>query len=237
MNCSQKIKRIWKSFTHTIESCILCIRFPFLYPRNRWTNKHYTNWKIHSYLYGNNLHGDNPNAFINKVFKYETQNVNGKLKIKKRILNIFYYIWFYIVKFIAEGILPIFHCIPTYTELDAMPTGWREAFGIQLCKDLRRQLIKDRFLFSYRIAQIKEKWGSLRWYSACASKDVYNILNKYEDLSYNICINCGKPATKISSGWISPYCDDCFPKEYKVYGYRENNKWKYTNCEEDLFGG
>lgn len=25
----------------------LCLRFPFLYPRNRWTGRHYNNWKLH----------------------------------------------------------------------------------------------------------------------------------------------------------------------------------------------
>ena len=30
----------------TIESTILCIRFPFLYPRNRFTGNHYNNWRI-----------------------------------------------------------------------------------------------------------------------------------------------------------------------------------------------
>ena len=35
------------------------------------------------------------------------------------------------------------------------------------------------------------------------------FIAKYEDLSYKTCISCGKPATKISKGWISPYCDDC----------------------------
>ena len=34
-----KLKRI-------IKSTILCIRFPFLYPRNRFTDLHYNNWKI-----------------------------------------------------------------------------------------------------------------------------------------------------------------------------------------------
>ena len=35
------------------------------------------------------------------------------------------------------------------------------------------------------------------------------IIPKYEELSYHTCINCGKPATKRSTGWICPYCDDC----------------------------
>ena len=36
-----------------------------------------------------------------------------------------------------------------------------------------------------------------------------DIINKYEDISYSTCITCGKPAKWISTGWISPFCDDC----------------------------
>ena len=36
MNFIKKIKNI-------ISSTILCIRFPFLYPRNRWDGEHHTN--------------------------------------------------------------------------------------------------------------------------------------------------------------------------------------------------
>ena len=28
-------------FLHTLESCWLCLRFPFLYPRNRFSGKHH----------------------------------------------------------------------------------------------------------------------------------------------------------------------------------------------------
>ena len=35
-----------------IENCYLCIRFPFLYSRNRFSGLHYTNWKIYTYLHG-----------------------------------------------------------------------------------------------------------------------------------------------------------------------------------------
>ena len=38
------------------------------------------------------------------------------------------------------------------------------------------------------------------------------------------CIVCGKPATKMSTGWISPYCDDCV-----------NPNRKYTKIGEDPF--
>lgn len=101
------------------------------------------------------------------------------------------------------------------TELDAMPEGWRKAFGEQMCEEIREELIKHNYLYEYRIMQIKEKWGELRWYSGAAPREVYDIISKYEELSRRTCIRCGKPATLISKGWISPYCD-CV-KENKFY--------------------
>lgn len=95
-----------------------------------------------------------------------------------------------------------------YTKLDDLPNGWRIAFGKDLLIDIKKELIKRGILYKYHIFQIKEKYGGLRWY------DNYNLscLQKYEDLSYKTCIECGKPATKISTGWICPWCDDCAKK-------------------------
>ena len=105
------------------------------------------------------------------------------------------------------------HCIPTYTELDALDKGWRKAFGIKICKDIKRSLLKEggrKRLKEYRIMQIKEKYGFLHWYDAGGNIEIMReIIPKYEEESLNTCICCGKLATKISKGWISPYCDKC----------------------------
>ena len=45
----RKIKRTILSPYYAVKSSILCLRFPFLYPRNRWTDKHYNNWKLYDY--------------------------------------------------------------------------------------------------------------------------------------------------------------------------------------------
>lgn len=119
--------------------------------------------------------------------------------------------------------------IPGYTMLDGMPKGWRRAFGIQMCKDIKSQIIKDcgwKHLFKYKILQVKEKFATLRWYDGNSTEGIYAIIDKYEDLSYNTCCVCGKPATKLSRGWICPYCDECAAKEVKSYTdlYDSNNE-------------
>lgn len=100
-----------------------------------------------------------------------------------------------------------------FTELDDMPDGWRIAFGEQLCEELKQDLLAtggEKALNEYRIVQIKEKYGYLHWYDAgCTERWFKEILPKYERLSERTCIICGKPAIWISTGWISPWCDDC----------------------------
>lgn len=98
-----------------------------------------------------------------------------------------------------------------FTWLDDMPDGWRTAFGEQLCQELKDALDEYNYTDEYIIVQIKEKFGGLRIYDngipvGCRAHD---IIRKYEGISYDTCIRCGKPATKMSLGWICPYCYDC----------------------------
>ena len=104
------------------------------------------------------------------------------------------------------------------TELDYLPTGWRKTFGIKICKDIKNVLKKssDKNFWKkeYRITQIKEKYGSLRWYSGAIPVDVadeYNkVIDKYEKISAETCISCGeKTEIKNHSGWFEPICDIC----------------------------
>lgn len=107
----------------------------------------------------------------------------------------------------------------SYTELDAMPAGWREAFGIKLCEEIKLCLdkMKPDVAAKYMITQIKEKYGQLCWYTNFTTEDLEKVMRKYEDLSKRTCIVCGKPAEFITLGWISPYCGDCIKNEKEKY--------------------
>ena len=280
-----KIKKI-------INNIILCIRFPFLYPRNRFTGRRHIspNWllkltdKYHRKAYtkislGYRFYKDpkdctETNTIIEHVGKYDfrvslisgqilkfeskykyiespiefnlqnhvgsgfvitgiTQSINSftgdpfiiyhihkndivkynygfAFKIfdicvsryNEKIYNFIRYVW--------DNVIDRICIIPSYTELDDMPDGWRKAFGIQMCKEIKNELKKYNYLYKYRIMQIKEKFGTLRWYDNGSPNGCVNpIIIKYENISGRTCIVCGKPATKISKGWISPYCDQC----------------------------
>ncbi len=102
----------------------------------------------------------------------------------------------------------------SYTELDDMPDGWRAAFGEQMCEELQQALnmMEPDIANTFRIMQIKEKYGSLCFYTNWLTDQIREIIYKYEKLSAHICISCGAPATKMSTGWISPWCDKCAEK-------------------------
>ena len=110
----------------------------------------------------------------------------------------------------------------SYTELDAMPNGWRKAFGIQMCEELREELIKFNYLHKYRILQIKEKYGELRWYDfgIPINSKIWDIVDKYTELSRHTCMICGAPAETTSDGyWLETICDKC---KGKIYGTNYN---------------
>ena len=277
--------KLFKKIKDIISSTILCIRFPFLYPRNRFDGEHHTNLllnlssklrkKAQQEIYITVKLDKTGERYYDKIdffdYKVRLDKTNEKLTIKNKldlleidlpgiiwksntfeilgvkldfawisgnpvvivyvtpmdpedktnygfggryrslVISKWYNFWYKVVDWIDDNVLDKIFFLPSYTELDDMPIGWRKAFGIQMCKEIKAELKKHKFLYKYRIVQIKEKFGYLHWYDGGTPKDskIYDIIRKYEDISYKTCIVCGKPATKMSTGWISPYCDDC----------------------------
>jgi len=101
----------------------------------------------------------------------------------------------------------------SFTQLDDMPDGWNYTFGEQMCEEILQALKLDGIdPKNYHVEQVKEKYGSLRWYDSGRSPRIHKIVSKYEDLSEHICANCGMPATHMTRGWIGYYCKDCASK-------------------------
>lgn len=112
-----------------------------------------------------------------------------------------------------------------YTMFDFMPKGWRKAFGLTFCEELKEalhKLPKDE-LKSFWIYDIKEKYGTLRISCTWYTKEIDDVISKYEKLSQKTCINCGKPAEVITRGWISPYCKECIPNNEKYDPIKEDS--------------
>ena len=105
-----------------------------------------------------------------------------------------------------------------YTWEDELPGGWRKAFCPQMWDELKAILEKANYVNEFRFTQIKEKYGTLRLYHNGVPESIYDEVStwesKYEDLSEQVCIHCGKQAKYMTPGWISFICEDCL-KEYQ----------------------
>ena len=122
------------------------------------------------------------------------------------------------------------------TWLDLMPDGWRKFFGEQMVEEIAQALKGEELI----ITQIKEKFGGLRFYCHGTTKEVYDVISKYEQLSKLVCIRCGAKATKISMGWISPFCDKCAhdmnagnKADWELVDFVPIEEYYYIDKEED----
>lgn len=69
-----------------------------------------------------------------------------------------------------------------YTLLDDMPDGWRIAFGDEMVERIHQELVRHNYVDNYMIVQIKEKFGTLRWYDNGSPRG--KISEEYELLDY-----------------------------------------------------
>ena len=109
-----------------------------------------------------------------------------------------------------------------YTEYDCLGEGWQKAFGKLLLEDIDQELRKYNYRDKYRIYEVKEKYGQMRWYDNGGAGEA---TTKYEYISENVCYFCGKPDTAMTNlGWILPVCPKCYEKKWRrgsKFGYEE----------------
>ena len=97
------------------------------------------------------------------------------------------------------------------------PVGWNE-------------IVREAFEFceanghDIKILQLKEKFGDLRIYTQIQEgyqesekfNANYKAFNEITGRAYTTCAICGKPSTCMTTGWITPRCD-------------EHENWKYPD--------
>jgi len=61
-----------------------------------------------------------------------------------------------------------------------------------------------------QVTQVKEKFGSLRFYVSSAPEWYFDLIDYYEEKSETICEKCGESGKlRENMGWILTLCDDC----------------------------
>jgi hypothetical protein len=58
--------------------------------------------------------------------------------------------------------------------------------------------------------QVKEKYGSLRYYMEQETDEIIDMISDAEALSTQTCENCGAPAKMRGKRWIITRCDKCY---------------------------
>lgn len=80
--------------------------------------------------------------------------------------------------------------------------GWYE-----LIDELSRQICE---LSPMTMAfQVKEKYGTLRFYVDTAVGVVLDVIQDFEECSGKICEECGEPGKIRAGGWVKTLCDKC----------------------------
>jgi hypothetical protein len=62
-------------------------------------------------------------------------------------------------------------------------------------------------------AQVKEKFGGLRFYINSGSEEAYKLISKAESESFKTCESCGNPGQRRGGGWVKTLCEDCDKKD------------------------
>ena len=94
--------------------------------------------------------------------------------------------------------------------------GW-EGLVHNLCNVLEQHIagLPQELRGDVCVAQVKEKFGTLRWYMCQETPYISGAIAMAEDMSGKICDTCGLPGKQRSGGWIRTLCDSCFAERDK----------------------
>ena len=98
--------------------------------------------------------------------------------------------------------------------------GWAIAFGAELINDMEiskkntyippDENDKDySFDSKFELVQIKEKFGSLRFYANGMTDAMSTVASVYEIIAYHACIKCGNIQNIANDEWSQPICRQC----------------------------
>jgi len=88
--------------------------------------------------------------------------------------------------------------------------GWYDLLD-ELCGKLQKY-IDEKGIPQVEAVQVKEKFGTLRFYTGGVHKDhfdaVHDMIGEAEEKSGEVCDVCGKPGETSGHGWISTRCEE-----------------------------
>lgn len=92
--------------------------------------------------------------------------------------------------------------------------GWYDIIN-NLCSAIQSHIDwKQKYVETYpqlEAVQVKEKFGSLRFYTNHSDSYIDGLIDMAELMSEITCINCGSTdnVTMTNKGWMVPFCQKC----------------------------
>ena len=104
--------------------------------------------------------------------------------------------------------------------------GWFQILN-QLCQNIQHHLDwKNRggeFVDQVVVDQVKEKFGTLRFYYTGGDEYISGMVTMAEAMSGCTCEGCGNPGDRHGGGWVRTLCTACEEqREKKRAEYYEN---------------
>jgi len=90
--------------------------------------------------------------------------------------------------------------------------GWNQML-YELCTKIQQYITDTPLQSNFRVTQIKEKFGTLRFYCSGTTETIEHLIDQYEIKSSITCENCGQPGKTVCiDGWYSTLCKMCIFK-------------------------
>ena len=80
--------------------------------------------------------------------------------------------------------------------------------------------------------QVKEKFGTLRFYTNGGDEQIYGMIRMAESMSAVTCEECGAPGKTRGRGWIYTACDAHTKEEHNIDEMERQQEMKQSGLEE-----
>lgn len=96
--------------------------------------------------------------------------------------------------------------------------GWMSLIE-RLCETIDHHVkhrVPEELRADIYVAQVKEKFGQLRFYMNASTQFIDGAIFLAESLSFQICEDCGQPGKQRNGAWIRTQCDLHFEAQEKA---------------------
>ena len=92
--------------------------------------------------------------------------------------------------------------------------GWFNLLD-SLCRCVT-QYCKNNDVEIPRVTQVKEKFGTLRFYTSHSTEAINYLVSYAEDMSAVTCMHCGAVGKMYKESWVHCSCESCHSREHPV---------------------